>query len=61
MEKVPSLIAVSLSFSLFWNQLTALSQGCLYMYNIFLDPTWEAFFSEMCLHLYSPNTNLKPC
>jgi hypothetical protein len=30
MGKVPSLSAASLSTLFFWNQLTALSEGCLY-------------------------------
>jgi hypothetical protein len=36
MEKVPSLSAVSLSALFFWNQLTALSEGCLYCNFIFI-------------------------
>jgi hypothetical protein len=38
MEKVPSLSAVSLSTLFFWNQLTALSEGYLYLQ---LSIIWE--------------------
>jgi hypothetical protein len=36
MEKVPSLSSVSLSALFFWNQLTALGEGCLYIFSYLL-------------------------